>query len=123
MTRRILPRDEYARLVGTDLGPLADRLPPDTDVIVVEDEAGAIVGCAAIFCRDHVECAWIAEPHRNEPDVFWSLFSGIRKTAECRGSSRLVTASIDDRMAEFLMQMHAEPLPGRHWVWPIARES
>lgn len=123
LPRRILPRDEYARLVGTYLEPLIDHLPADADVIVVEDADGRIVGCSSIFARDHVECSWIAEDHRDDPAVFWSLFQGLKTTAKRRGSARVLTASMDDRMTEFLTRMHAEPLPGQHFVWPLVRES
>lgn len=122
-SRRILPRAEYPRLVGTYLEPLIDALPEDTDVIVVEDADGAIVGCSSLFRRDHVEGTWIAEGHRNAPGVFWSLFQGIKVTAKRRGSERLVTGSMDDRMTEFLMRMHAEPLPGVQFVWPMTRRE
>jgi hypothetical protein len=123
MTRRLLPREEYGRLVGTYLEPLIDAFPPDTDVIVVEDDAGQIVGCSSLFARDHVEGTWIAEAHRDHPAVFWSLLHGIKATAHQRGSARVLTASMDDRMTDFLGRMHAEPLPGVHFVWPILRES
>lgn len=123
MTRRILAREDYGRLVGTDLEPCIDALPADTDVIVVEDPEGRIIGCSSIYSRDHVECTWIAEDHRDEPGVFWSLFQGIRATARRRGSNRLVTGSVDDRMTAFLLKMHAEPLPGQQFVWPLTRES
>lgn len=123
VTRRVLPREEYGRLVGTYLEPLIDYLPADADVVVVEDADGAIVACSSLFQRDHLEGSWIAEAHRDTPGVFWSLLQGIKATAKRRGSARLVTASEDDRMTEFLMRMHAEPLPGQHFVWPLTRES
>ncbi len=123
VTRRILPRADYARLVGTYLEPLIDALPADTDVIVVEDADGTIVGCSSIYARDHVECTWIADGHRNAPGVFWQLLQGIKTTARRRGSERILTASMDDRMTAFLYRMHAEPIPGEHFVWPVGRES
>lgn len=123
MTRRILDRADYGRLVGTYLEPLIDHLPTDADVIVVEDADGVIVGCSSIFRRDHVECTWIAEAHRDTPGVFWQLLQGIKTTAKRRGTERLLTASLDDRMTAFLLKMHAEPIPGQHYVWPLVRES
>ena len=123
VTRRILPRSEYRRLVGTYLEPLIDALPDDAEVVIVEDADGQIVGCSSIFARDHVEGTWIAEGHRNAPGVFWSLLQGIKQTAKRRGSARILTASMDDRMTAFLHRMHASELPGTHFVWPIVRES
>lgn len=122
-TRRILPRDEYPRLVGTYLEPLIDYFPEDADVLVVEDADGAIVGCSSLFRRDHLEGTWIAEGHRNEPGVFWSLFQGIKATAKRRGTDRLVTGSIDDRMTTFLLRQHAVVMPGDQFVWPLQKES
>ena len=111
-------------LVGT-VSRRPDRphvLPDDTDVIVVEDDDGRIVGCSSIFSRDHLEATWIAEDCRDNPRVFWALLQGIRATARMRGSERVVTASMDDRMTEFLEHV-AEPLPGTHFVWPMRKES
>lgn len=127
MTRRILPRDEYDRLAGTLLGPLAEALPEDTEVIVIEDN-GVIVGSAAVFSRQHVECPSVADGYRNRPDVFWSLLDGIRQTAARRGANRVIAGSLadadgEDRIGAFLLNMHAEPMPGRLWAWPIVKES
>jgi hypothetical protein len=123
MTRRVLPRAEYARLVGTYLEPLIDHFPDDADIVVVENDEGLIVGCSSIFARDHVEGTWIADAHRDTPAVFWSLLQGIKQTAKRRGSARVLTASMDDRMTLFLERQHATPLPGLHFVWPLTRES
>lgn len=123
MTRRILPREDYGRLVGTYLEPLIDRLPADADVIVVEDADGQIVACSSIFARDHVECTWIEDGHRNSPGVFWQLFRGIKATAKRRGSALVLTAAMDDRMSDFLASMRAERIPGVHYVWPIGKDS
>lgn len=123
MRYRVLSRADYVRLVGTYLEPLIEHFPADAEVIVVEDEGGQIVGCSSLFARDHVEGTWIAEAHRNAPGVFWALLRGIKATAKQRGSDRLVTGSMNDRMTEFLLRMHAEPLPGQHFVWPLTRES
>lgn len=123
MTRRILPRSEYARLVGTYLEPLKDALPPDADVIVVEDESGQIVACSSLFFRDHVEGTWIAEAHRGHAGTVRQLLEGIRQTARLRGTDRLLTASMDDAMTRLLNKLGAEPLPGQHFVWPMRKES
>ena len=121
--RRILPREEYGRLVGTYLEPLIDYFPPDTDVLVVEDADGTIVACTSLFRRDHLEGTWIAEAHRDQPDVFWQLFNGIKATAKRRGDTSVVTASMDERMTAFLGRTRARPIPGEHFVWPVVRES
>lgn len=123
MTPKILARKDYGRLVGTSMEPAIDILPADTDVIVVEEDDGTIVACSSIFARDHVEFTWIAEAHRNSPKVFWSLFQAIKTTAKRRGSDCVVTASMDDRLTAFLLRLHAEQLPGQHFVWPLVRES
>ena len=123
MIARILDRADYGRLVGTYLEPLIDALPPDTDVMIVEDSDGRIVGCSSMYARDHLECTWTAEDCRDDPHVFWALFRIIRETARMRGSMRILTASMDDRMSQFLDRMGAEHLPGAHYVWPIVKES
>ncbi|MES2531839.1 MAG: GNAT family N-acetyltransferase [Pseudomonadota bacterium] len=123
MTRRVLPRDEYARLVGTYLEPLIEWFPADADVIVVEDDAGAIIGCSSLFTRCHVEGTWIAEAHRGRTGVARSLLEGIRATAQRRHADRVLTASMDDAMTRLLGKLGATALPGIHFVWPMERES
>lgn len=123
MRYRVLSHEDYGRLVDTNLAPFLDAFPEDTDVVVVEDEAGVIVGCVSMFHRDHVEGLWIAEGHRNEPGVFWTLVQGIRATARQRGTARLVAGTTTDRMAACLRTLHATPLPGTLWVWPMDREE
>lgn len=123
MTRRILPRAEYSRLVGTYLEPLIDVFPADADVVVVEDADGAIVGCSSLFAREHVEGTWIAEAHRGKAAVARVLLDGIRATAQYRHAERVVTASMDEAMTRLLGKLGATQLPGLHFVWPMEKES
>lgn len=78
MTTRLLPPDEWPRLVGTLLEaawPDFDRV---TTRIVVVEEDGAIVACAAVFQRWHLEGAWLAQGARGRVSVGRALLQAVR---------------------------------------------
>jgi hypothetical protein len=50
---RLLPREEWARLAGTELETVYPVLPQGSHVIVIEDD-GRIVGCWAVYPQWHV---------------------------------------------------------------------
>lgn len=77
MTTRILPREDYGRLVGTLLECAISSLPVDSQVVVVEDN-GAIVGCAALYPVWHLDGVWVAPAYRKKTTVARRLVRVIR---------------------------------------------
>lgn len=114
MTTRTLPREEFGRLVGTELEAVAPILPPAATVLVVED-AGQIVGCWALFPVWHAEGLWIAPAHRGKGGVARRLLAGLRTAAHAQGARAVATAATDERVESMLDRLGAVALPGVHF--------
>lgn len=122
VTTRILPPEEWVRLAGTELEAVWPHL--DTErarVIVVEDDAGTIVGCWALFPLVHAEGVWIAPAHRGKAAVARQLYRGMVQTARRMEAQTVLTAAVDDHVAELLAHLKAQQLPGQHFVLTVGR--
>lgn len=115
MTTRQLPREEWFRLVGTELESLVPILPETARVLVVED-ADMIVGCWAFFPVVHAEGIWIAESHRGRASVGRRLLTGMRETVSEMGASVISTAAMTPEVASLLSHIGAVELPGTHYA-------
>jgi len=120
VTHRILPRADYGRLVGTELEALAPHLPEDAQVLVVEDEHGAIVGCWSAFSLLHVEGVWTSYTHRGKSSVARHLLAGMREIAKNRGAQAVNTASVDEDVSAMLHKLGAVKLTGEHFSLRVA---
>jgi len=125
MTRRELPRSEWARLAGTELAPAiaADVFPADTRLVVVEDDAGAIVGAWAVIRYVHVEGLWIAPTHRGRGRVLRHLLAGMRDVARSWGAAAVWTAAQTADVARLIVGYGGRQFPTDidHFVMPIEK--
>lgn len=119
MTTRLLPPAEWDRLQGTELGPVAQILPETARVIVVEDEAGAIVGCWSVFQVVHVEGLWIAPANRGKGSVARRLLVEMRKQARDFGARAVMTAAITPDVRALIESVGGSQVPGEHFVMPL----
>jgi hypothetical protein len=123
MTTRILDSSEWAaKLVGTELEVAIPYLPADTQVIVVEDEDGHVVGCWSVICYVHVEGVWIAPPHRKRGTVARRLLRAMRQVVRSLGASVVLTGADTDDVRQLLGTLGATKLPGDHYKLPIPPE-
>jgi hypothetical protein len=116
MEARILPREEYARLAGTE----AEKVWPylrETDRVVVVERDGEIVGCHVLMQMWHLECLW-KKPGAGT-GVSRTLWRFVQQTALAMGVPRCWTSALDDRTRGLLAHVGAEPLPGTHYVVPM----
>ena len=103
LTDRILPFEEWDKLQGMDLARVVSQLNPDsTQVLVVEDETGRVVGCWALMPLLHAEGLWIDPAHRGHPSVARHLWSRLRATVAALGGRAIITGSADDRTTAML---------------------
>jgi hypothetical protein len=121
MTSRVLPRDEWPRLVGTEAGEIWPHLPEGSLPVVVEHD-GAIVGCHVLIPYWHVECLWIAPNARGRGAVARRLWAAVRETARFMHVRTAFTAALDDRVRGLLEHVGAMKLPGDHYCVPLMRE-
>lgn len=104
MTTRLLPFEEWSRLSETALAPLVNVSHPlRLSVLVVEDDAGAIVGCWGLLTFLHAEGLWIAPEHRTKASVARHLLRAMKQAVAERGEAVVLTGSQDpaiDRLIE-----------------------
>lgn len=120
MISRLLPRDEWHRLAGTELEAAASVLPADAQVLVIEDN-GEIVGCWSVIPYVHVEGLWIAPAHRKRSSVGRRLLTGMRRVAQALGADVVLTAATDDTVRQLITEYGGVSLPGTHHVLPVRR--
>lgn len=119
MTRRILPSDEYSRLVGTDLES-ALPLFPGARVIVVED-AGAIVGHLLLAPMWHAEGFGVVDGYRGR-GVDRLLVDAMHAEARALGVETVFPAAASDGMVRYVTRLGAVEIPAR-WFALAVRES
>jgi len=115
---RLLPRDEWHRLVGTEAEAAWPVFPEGTQVIVVEHD-GVIVGCWSLLPVFHAECVWIAPDKRASGSVSRRLWQRMHALAREMGLKAFATSAMDDRIRHLLERHGASELPGRHFVVPV----
>lgn len=123
MTVRTLPREQWSRVRHTPLGEALPLLPPDTEVLIVEDEAGAIVGTWAVLRYVHVHGFWIADAHRKRGAVLRRLLQGLRAAAERWGARAVMTSAETSDVAELIRRYGGRKLPGAPFVFPVGGPS
>ena len=124
MTSRILPQAEWSRLAGTEAETVWPLLDPNrSQVIVVEDEAGLVIGCWVLMLVAHAECLWIAPSARKRASVARRLWLGLHRAAASMGVTTIATAALTDDVRDLLQHVGAMPLPGEHFVFSIPRED
>jgi hypothetical protein len=112
MTTRLLTRDEYPRLVGTELETVWPHLPASARVIVVEDVCGAIVGCWCLFTSVHAEGVWIAPWHRRSRGaIARRLMAGMREQLETLGASAFMTGAVSDPVRRIITKLGGAAVP------------
>jgi hypothetical protein len=115
---RILPPEEYPRLVGTEAETVWPLLPSTARVLVVEDEA-RIVGCWVLIPVWHAECLWIATEHRGKASVARRLLAMLRRVATAEIVKGIWTAAQDAGVQQLLTKFGAKQVPGEHYIMPI----
>jgi len=121
MTTRLLPREEWPRLAGTELETVWPHLPESARVIVVED-GDQIVGCWAVFSVVHVEGVWIAPEYRTRGSVARRLLMEMRRQARAMGASAVMTGATSDDVRGLITRLHGQAVPGEQYVIPLERE-
>jgi hypothetical protein len=118
MTTRVLPIEEWGRLVGTELEHAAPVLPLGSKIIVVEDN-GNIVGCWSAITYVHVEGVWIEPLHRGKSAVARRLWRGMQDVLRLMDVRSAMTGSITPEIDALLAGMGAVELPGKMFVFPV----
>jgi N-acetylglutamate synthase-like GNAT family acetyltransferase len=118
VTTRLLPRDEWPKLAGTELETVVTILPDSAAVIVVED-AGVIVGCWSLLPVYHAEGIWIRPDYRRQGGVALRLLRGLRTVAKRYGARAVCTASMDTTVSTLIERIGGQKMPGTHYTVPM----
>jgi len=89
---RLLPREEWPRLAGTELEQVWPHLPAGAQVVVVEAD-DRIIGCWSLIPLVHCEGVWIDPEFRGNPRVALRLVRGMKDTARAMGAQTVLTAA------------------------------
>lgn len=121
---RLLPRDEWWRLEGTEAAALAGAPPGfPAQVLVVEDE-DQIVATWALITRHEVEGLWVRPEYRRKVAAQRHLFSEMMALARSRGILVLRTAAQTPDVAKMIEHLggceYDQSL--RHFAFPVVGE-
>lgn len=118
MTTRILPQDEWPKLMGTEAEAVWPHLDPMKSHVMVVEEHGEIIACHVLMQVLHAECLWVSERHRT-PTVSRALWNSVQTQARKLGAKSLATAANDERVKRLLAYVGATKLEGEHYVIPM----
>lgn len=118
MHDRILPYEEWHRLIGTEAEAVWPHLDPLRSHVLVVEEDGEIIACQVLMQVLHAECLWVHPAHRRA-SVTRLLWNAVQRKAQDLGARTLATAARDDRVRQLLAYVGATKLDGDHYVIQI----
>lgn len=115
MTTRVLPCEEWPRLMGTDAAAIWPTLDPMRTAIVVVEDDGLIIAHHILLFVLHAEALWVHPEHR-KGIVGGRLWAAVKLAVRGAGSRGFVTAAIDDDVRSLIAKVGGMPIPGSHFV-------
>ena len=94
MITRILPPEEWGRLVDTPLESSWQDLNPSWAKVLVVEDGDRIVGCWTLLSIWHLEGLWIAPDYRQKTSVARRIWVGMKRLMGSVGAGAAVTAAI-----------------------------
>lgn len=115
MTTRILPCEEWPRLMGTDAEAIWPTLDPMRSAIVVVEHDGVIIAHHILLYVLHAEALWVHPAHR-KGIVGGRLWAAVKSAVRGSGARGFVTAAVDDDVRRLIAKVGGTPLPGSHFT-------
>ena len=125
MTTRVLPREEWGRLPGTELAQAAPQLAAlgdDVQIVVVEHD-GQIVGHWAVWRVVHLEGVWIAPAYRRTGGVARRLLRAVTDRVHALGAIWAWTGAETDDVRALLERLGATKFPYDTYAVPFVKEG
>jgi hypothetical protein len=120
---RFLPHAEWAKLDGTPLEPVRAQMSPDTtEVLVVEDESGKVVGTWMLVLMPHLEAMWVDPAHQGKASVLRKLLSRMFAYLEEMKVPQVLTHASGPVVDAYLHKLGGTPIPGRAFILPVSKE-
>jgi hypothetical protein len=121
---RLLPPEEWHRLVGTELETLVPKLDPAQTQIVVVERGGVLVGTWAVLQMVHVEGLWIAPAYRGKsPGIVRRLVQGMQMAAQQFGARVVWTGAASASVAQLIRHAGGTRVPFESYILPLQREA
>lgn len=111
MTARVLPIEEWPRLAQTSLASLWHTLDPRFAEVIVVEREGVIVGSVALLTTLHAECLDV----KGGAGVRRALWRALGERVNAAGGVA-VWGAADGAPMQRLLERHAEPIPGDHFL-------
>ena len=125
LTTRVLPVDEWARLLAVEPYRTLGLPGGEADAwrVVVVERDGVIVGTCAVFTTVHWDCWWIDKAARGKAGVLRALLrAGLQLLAECGvGAAYTGAETGSPELAALLVEFGFVPAAGRLFVLDIDR--
>lgn len=120
LTSRVLPRDEWGKLDACPEAAAIWRHLVDSqaEMVVVENDAGAIVGHFVLVPVLHAHGLWVDERYRHV-GVFRALFAAVSKRVRVLGRDSVWTCADTDVVRGLWGRMGAIRLPCDTYVLPM----
>jgi len=121
MKTRILRPDEWGRVPINEMPSLLPFVAPQNiAIIVVEDDAGEIIGMLSALRVTHLEGLWVKPEYRGRM-VAWDLYRQAMALAGVRDESWVVggAADGDETMDGLIRRCGGNPLPLRFYSMPV----
>lgn len=119
MKARILPVEEWPRLVGTEAEAAWPYLNPENTRVIVVEEAGEIVGTWTMLRIVHAECLWISPKYRGSFGVAKRLLRGMREIATGWGVEKVITGSASEHVTALIAKFGGVPMPCVSFILPV----
>ena len=118
MKSRILPEAEWSRLSDSTYAMHLDAR--RGHFVVVEDEAGEIVGRLMFVLVPHAEELWIAPAHRKRGAVMRHLLNALHEAGEMFGVEAIVGGARSHEMHAVITEhLHGTPLKVGYYAIPV----
>lgn len=121
MIVRVLPREEWGRLDGTDIAVAIPYHNADDITVIVVENDGQIVGTWAVLRVVQLEGVWIHPDHRKRGRVAAKLLKKTFEVAQDLAPFMAFTGSVSDDVTRLLEKhLDARELKQKTFVVPLA---
>lgn len=120
MTTRILPPEEWAKLVESGLD--VSQLDPEHCIAIVVEDDDVIIGRWLVLRVIHTEGLWVHPAHQKKVSVLRRLLREMRTIVNgFYGANAAWTAAESDDVANLVKSYGGVKLPhADHYIFPVA---